>query len=146
MLSFAVRRLLLVVPTLAGMSIVIFVLVRSIPGNAADTLSAGGDTVATGAQHKALLHSLGLDRPWPVQYTDWIRGIFHGDLGQSLISGRSVSTILASALPITIELTIFAALVATIFAIPLGVISATRANSGVDFGIRTITLFGLSIP
>jgi peptide/nickel transport system permease protein len=146
MLSFAIRRLLLVVPTLAGMSAVIFILVRSIPGNAADTLANGGDVVVTGAQKKALEHALGLDRSWPVQYWNWIDGIFHGNLGKSLITGRAVSQILGHALPITVELTIFAALVATIFAIPLGVISAVRANSGADFGIRTLTLFGLSIP
>jgi peptide/nickel transport system permease protein len=146
MLSYAIRRLLLVVPTLAGMSAVIFLMVRLIPGNAADTIANGGDVLASPASRKALEHELGLDQPWPVQYGKWIGGLFDGNLGHSLITGRAVSTILGGALPITVELTIFAALVATIFAIPLGVLSATRANSGTDFGIRSITLFGLSIP
>jgi peptide/nickel transport system permease protein len=141
---FVANRLLLLVPTLLGMSIVIFLLVRLLPGDVTNALL--GDVVATEQSRAALRHALGLDRPLPVQYFHWIGGLLRGDMGHSLITGRSVAGGLASALPITIELTVLATLVATVVAIPLGVISATRPNSRRDFAVRTGGLLGLSIP
>jgi peptide/nickel transport system permease protein len=145
MLGYALRRLGLVVPTLAGMSIIIFLMVRLLPGNAVDTL-VYQDVLGGLGTRKELRHALGLDQPASVQYFTWIGGVLRGDLGHSLITGRTVSSILGSALPITLELTVFATLVASVIAIPLGVLAAARVNTRTDFGIRTLTLIGLSVP
>jgi peptide/nickel transport system permease protein len=144
MLRFAAHRLLSLLPTLFGMSIVIFLLVRLLPGDVSNALL--GDVVATQESRAALRHALGLDQPFPLQYVRWIGGLVHGDAGHSLITGRPVAAVLGSALPVTVELALLATIVATLIAIPLGVASATRPNSRRDFAVRTGGLLGLSIP
>jgi peptide/nickel transport system permease protein len=142
---FVLRRLSLLVPTLIGMSVVIFLMVRLIPGDVADTL-LHGESGADPAARAALRHALGLDHPLPVQYFNWVGGMFHGDFGHSLVTGRAVGGTLFSALGITLELTLIAIVVATVIAIPLGVFAARRANKASDLAVRTLTLFGLAIP
>jgi len=139
------RRLLQLGPTLFGMSVVIFLMVRLMPGDVVDVLT-GGDVSITPEQRDAIKRSLGLDQPLPVQYVHWIFGMVTGDPGFSLRSHEPVYTILGRALPITVELVVMAIVISVLIGIPLGVASATRANSAGDFGARVGGLMGLSMP
>jgi peptide/nickel transport system permease protein len=143
--KYILRRLLLLVPTLIGMSLLIFIMLRLLPGDVVDIMT-GGDTPASAEQKRALRESFGLDKPLPVQYVDWIAGMAQGDLGKSLRTRESVTGILVRSLPVTLELALLAVLMATVTAIPLGVLSATRPDASVDYWSRIAGLIGLSLP
>jgi len=145
MSTYVLRRLLLLVPTLIGMSLLIFIMLRLIPADVVDLLT-GGDAQASAEVKQALRESLGLADPLPVQYLKWIGGLAQGDLGKSLRTREPIANILMRALPVTIELTILATIMATIAAIPLGVVSAVRRDASVDYWSRIAGLIGLSFP
>jgi peptide/nickel transport system permease protein len=142
---YVLRRLWLLIPTLFGMSLLVFFMLRLLPGDIVDVMS-GGDIPASAGNADRLRQAFGLDKPLPIQYLTWVGGMLHGDLGTSFRSGEPISTILARALPITLELTVLAVIVATVCAIPLGVISAVVRESGFDYGARLGGLVGLSMP
>ena len=127
------------------MSLLIFALVRLLPGDVATSL-AGSEGSASAEQREALLISFGLRDPLPVQYWNFVTGFFTGEMGKSFLSGFAVSEILARAIPITLEITFLAVLFAVVFGIPLGVLSAVKRNSAWDVVIRVAGLIGLSIP
>jgi peptide/nickel transport system permease protein len=133
------------VATLFAVSVVIFLMVRLLPGNVIDIMF-GGDATASPEAKEAAEKQLGLDGSYLSQYWRWISGVFQGDLGNSLLSQRPISEIFTSALPITIELIVFGLLIAVVIGIPLGVISAVRRNSASDYGARVGGLIGISIP
>jgi peptide/nickel transport system permease protein len=143
--SYLIRRFLLMVLTLFGISIVIFTLLRIVPGNIADILfsSAGMINPADKAQ---IEKDLGLDQPIVVQYAQWISGLFRGDLGYSYISEKPTLQELAPRLPISAKLAGMALAFAVLFGIPLGVISAVRQNTPLDYVLRVVSLSGLSLP
>jgi peptide/nickel transport system permease protein len=143
--KYVLRRLLLLVPTLIGMSLLIFVMLRLLPGDVVDIMTAG-DTPASNEQKRALREAFGLDKPLPLQYLDWVGGIARGDLGQSLRTRESVTAILLRSVPVTLELTFLAAIMATVTAIPLGVLSAVKRDASVDYWSRVAGLIGLSFP
>src|SRR5579875_3821034 len=145
MFRFILRRLGLSIPTLFGMSILIFLMVRLIPGNAVDVLS-GGDVLATAQSKTELRKALGLNHSLPVQYVDWIGHLFQGNLGTSFITGRSVGATLVAALPVTLELTIVATVLALLIGVPLGVASAAKPNGIRDVALRGLSLVGLAFP
>lgn len=145
MLRFVLRRLALALPTLFGMSLLIFLMVRLIPGNAVDVLS-GGDVLANAQSKAQIRKALGLDHSVPIQYVDWIGRLLRGDLGTSFITGRSVGSTLASALPVTLELTLVATVVALLLGIPLGVASSVKPNGVRDLALRGLSLVGLAFP
>lgn len=145
MVRYALRRLLFVVPTLVGMSILIFFMVRLLPGDVVDAMFTG-EAGASAAAKQALRKALGLTDPLPVQYVKFVGGIATGALGNSLTSGEPVSTIMSRALPITLELALLAAVTATAAGVPLGVISAVRPNTALDVAARVGGLIGLSVP
>jgi len=145
MTKYAIRRLLQLVPTLFGMSVAIFLMVRLMPGDVVDVLT-GGDVSISPEQRQAIQHSLGLDAPLPIQYLRWIAGLLTGNPGTSLRSNEPVYTILGRALPITVELVLIAILFSVLLGIPLGVISAPRRDSASDFAARVGGLIGLSMP
>jgi peptide/nickel transport system permease protein len=142
---YAVRRLLLIVPTLLGMSVLIFAMVRLLPGDVVDAMFTGEAGATTGAK-QAVRRALGLTDPLPVQYVKFVGGVATGALGQSLTSGEPVATIMARAVPITVELAALAAVTATAVGLPLGVVSAVKPNTALDFAARVGGLVGLSIP
>jgi peptide/nickel transport system permease protein len=142
---YTLRRLLFVLPTLVGMSILIFVMVRLLPGDVVDAMFTG-EAGASASAKLALRKSLGLTDPLPVQYVKFMRGLATGALGQSLTSGEPVAAIMARALPITVEIAALAAVTATAAGVPLGVISAVRPNTAVDVAARVGGLIGLSVP
>jgi len=136
---------LLLVPTLLGMSVFIFLMLRLLPGDVVDLMTAGQEQ-ATDESKRKLREAFGLADPLPLQYIKWLLGLLRGDPGKSLRSGQPISEALGQALPITLELTLLAVLLATTLAIPLGVLSASRRDSKADFGGRVAGLIGLSIP
>jgi peptide/nickel transport system permease protein len=145
MVRYALRRLLFVVPTLVGMSILIFFMVRLLPGDVVDAMFTG-EAGASASAKQALRKALGLTDPLPVQYAKFVGGVATGALGNSLTSGEPVSTIMSRALPITLELAALAAVTATAAGVPLGVISAVRPNTALDVVARVGGLIGLSVP
>jgi peptide/nickel transport system permease protein len=145
MSRYVLRRLWLLVPTLLGMSLLVFGMLRLLPGDIVDVMT-GGDIPAAAGSKERLREAFGLDKPLPVQYVTWIASIARGDLGTSFRSGEPISTILVRSLPVTLELTVLAVLVAIVVAIPLGVISAVARESGFDYVARLGGLVGLSMP
>lgn len=135
----------MLVPTLIGMSILIFLMLRLLPGDVVDIMM-GMDAQASAEAQQELRESLGLADPIPIQYLKWVGGMFQGDFGDSMRTGRPVSEILLRALPVTIQLAFFAVIIATVVAIPLGVISAIKRDSALDFASRIAGLVGLSVP
>jgi peptide/nickel transport system permease protein len=132
------------IPTLIGMSILIFAMVRLLPGNVLTVIA--GDAGANAQQLAAARKQLGLSDPLVVQYWHFLSGFFTGNLGKSYLSGQSVATILAQAIPITLELTVLSTIFAIVIGVPLGIVSATRRNSGIDIVSRIGGLVGLSFP
>jgi peptide/nickel transport system permease protein len=145
MLSYVIQRLLLMVLTLFGVSIAIFLLLRIVPGNIADILfdSAG---LIDPAEKQKIVADLGLDLPLPLQYWRWLSGLFHGDLGYSYVSEKPVIDEIAPRIPITARLAGLALLFAVCTGVPLGVISAVRQNTSLDYALRVLSLSGLSMP
>jgi peptide/nickel transport system permease protein len=147
--TYVLRRLLLFVPTLVGASILIFVLLRLVPGDIAEILvyQTGSESSAVQRrQIQQIRRELGLDRPIAAQYGDWVAGAVRGDFGQSYVQRRPVADILRERFPRSMQLAILTLLLAVIWAIPLGVVSAVRQNGIVDYLARLVSLSGLSLP
>jgi peptide/nickel transport system permease protein len=142
---YVLRRVLLLIPTLVGMSLFIFLMLRLLPGDVVDLMTAGQEQATDEAKRK-LREAFGLADPLPIQYIKWVFGLVHGDPGKSLRSGQPISEALGQALPVTLELTLLAVLLATTVAIPLGVLSASRRDTSADFIGRIAGLVGLSVP
>jgi len=147
--TYVLRRLALFVPTLIGASILIFVLMRLVPGDIAAILvyQTGSESSAVQAkQIQQIRRELGLERPIVTQYLDWIAGAMRGDFGQSYVQRRPVVDILRERFPRSMELAGLTLVLAVVWAIPLGVISAVRQNRPVDYLARLVSLSGLSLP
>lgn len=145
MSTYLIRRFLLMILTLVGMSIVIFVLLRLVPGNIADIMFDSAGFVDP--EEKALLEKeLGLDLPIPVQYFEWIKGLVVGDLGFSYVSEMPAIDEIGPRIPITAKLAGMSLFFSVLFGLPLGVISAVRQNTGLDYALRVFSLSGLSLP
>jgi peptide/nickel transport system permease protein len=143
--TYLIRRFFLMLLTLVGISVLIFVMLRLVPGNIADILfdAAGMINPAEKAQ---LEKELGLDRPIAIQYVSWIGGLLHGDLGYSYVSEKPALDEIAPRIPITAKLAALALGFSVLFGVPLGVISAVRQNTPLDYVLRVISLSGLSMP
>jgi peptide/nickel transport system permease protein len=144
-LGFAARRFLLAIPTIVGISIIIFLMVRLMPGDIIDVLF-GADVTATEEVKQQAREDLGLSGSYPEQYWNWASGVVQGDFGDSYRNAEPVSDVLWRAVPITLELMILALLIATLIGVPLGVISAVRRDSASDYASRVAGLIGISIP
>ena len=144
MARFIIRRVLVAVPVLVGLSIILFLFLRLLPG--------GGPAVAILGQHATpdLIAKItaveGLDKPLYVQYFEYMGRLLHGDFGASFIDGREVSTTFLIYFPATVELTIGALIFAVGLGIPLGRLAARHPNSWIDGIVTVISLFGISIP
>jgi peptide/nickel transport system permease protein len=145
MLDYILRRLGLMVLTLFGVSVAIFLLLRIVPGNIADILfdSAG---LIDPAEKQQIIKDLGLDLPLVSQYGHWIWGLAHGDLGYSYVSEKPVLDEILPRIPITARLAGLALLFAVCTGIPFGVISAVRQNTALDYVLRVFSLLFLSLP
>jgi peptide/nickel transport system permease protein len=143
MARYITYRLLLLVPVLAGISVVVFLLIHLIPGDVVDVL-LGIQTSPEAAI--ALRRIFGLDQPLHVQFASWASSLLRGDLGLSLRTGLPVSYLLKSRLVVTAELTGLALFLAALIGIPLGVIAAFRQNTATDYAASSAALVGLSMP
>jgi peptide/nickel transport system permease protein len=145
MQRYIIRRLLLMIPTFLGVTLVVFLLVRSVPGDVTDLFL--GDYGAQSAEQKAALKKeFGLDKNIPAQYVEWLGKTVRLDFGDSLLSSRSVNTELSSKLPVTLELGVLAIFFSLIISIPIGVISAVRQDTAVDYAGRSFAIGLLAIP
>jgi len=147
--TYILRRLVLFVPTLVGASILIFVLMRLVPGDIAEILVYQTGSESSAVQKKQIQQirrELGLERPIVTQYVDWIAAAVRGDFGQSYVQRRPVMDILRERFPRSMELALLTLVLAIAWAIPLGVISAVRQNGPLDYLARLVSLSGLSLP
>jgi peptide/nickel transport system permease protein len=131
--------------TLFGISVLVFVMLRLVPGNIADILFDSAGMIDTADKVK-LEHDLGIDKPIVVQYGEWIGGLAHGDLGYSYVSEKPAIEEIAPRIPITAKLAGLALLFSVVFGVPLGVISAVKQNTALDYILRVVSLSGLSLP
>jgi peptide/nickel transport system permease protein len=144
MRNYIVRRLVVVPFMLFAMSLLLFLLLFIRPGNAA-IASVGG--IQSQKDVAVFAHQLGLDRPWYVQYFDWLGHAVRGDFGRALIPPHnSVSQQIGRRIGNTIEIGLLTILISAIVGIPIGVMAAVRRNSWADYLLRTITIAGISVP
>jgi len=143
--TYIAQRLAIAVLTLLGMSIVIFVLLRLAPGDIVDILFSTAGYVSP-SEKQAIMKELGIDRPYWVQYVDWLRQIVTFDLGKSYRYDLPAWQIIRPLLPVTIELAALSILVAVVLGVPTGVISAVRQDTTLDYVLRVLSLAGLSMP
>ena len=144
MLRYAVRRLVLLIPVLIGITAVVFFLIHLIPGD--PVLVLLGPDNATPQAVATLRHQLGLDRPLFVQYLIYLGNTLRGSLGQSIFQRLPVGLIVAQHLPATIELTVSAMVISILIGLPLGVAAAVRRGSIVDIGGSVLAQLGVSMP
>jgi peptide/nickel transport system permease protein len=147
--QYVIRRLLLFIPSLLGASLLIFVLLRVVPGDIAEILVYQTGSESSAVQEKQIQQiraELGLDRPVLVQYLSWLYGVVRWDFGYSYTQRRPVTEILRERFPRSMELALLTILVALLWAVPLGVISAVRQNTWADYLVRVVSISGLSLP
>lgn len=146
MLRYLLRRLITAVPTLIGVSILIFLAIRLVPGDAI-TATLGTEAGMLSDEQRASLRSYyGLDRPIVEQYFYWIGEALHGNLGLSIRQGKPVTDLIIDRFPLTLELAVMAVAIALVVGIPLGLLSAIRHNTLIDLLARLFALIGLSMP
>jgi peptide/nickel transport system permease protein len=143
--AYLIRRFFLMLLTLFGISVLIFTMLRVVPGNIADILFDAAGLIDS-ADKARLEHDLGLDRPIIIQYVDWIDGLAHGDLGYSYVSEKPAIDEIAPRIPITATLGALALAFSILLGVPLGVLSAVKQNSALDYVLRVVSLSGLSMP
>ncbi|NDJ61629.1 MAG: ABC transporter permease [Chloroflexi bacterium] len=140
---YLIRRLLLIVPILIGLSLITFGVSRLVPG---DPVGLAAGPQATDEIRERLREEFGLDQPLPVQYLTYVSGLLQGDFGQSLYTRREVADDLQRYIPATLELTLAAVAIASAIGIPLGIISALYRNRFPDHSARVVSLFFVSFP
>ena len=147
MQAYISRRLLALVPALFFASLIVFVIVRLVPGSIIDMMLAQNDVGADKLTRDQLVATLGLDRPMWRQYFSWIGGILlHGDFGKSLWQNTPVRELLAQRLPVTFQLGLMALIVALSVAIPIGIYSAIRQDTAGDYITRSFSILMLAVP
>jgi peptide/nickel transport system permease protein len=146
MYRYIINRILLVFPTLAGAASLVFILMRLIPGDICLVrLGSGGTSFTT--QALATCHAeIGIDRPWLLQYFEFLWGLARFDFGTSMWSGKPVILEIATRFPISLEVAVMATIIAVTIAIPLGTISALKQNTWIDLVVRTFSIAGLATP
>ena len=136
MAKYTVKRVLLLIPTLVLVCVIVFALLRVVPGSAVDYMIYQFQTAGIVVDEAQVEHMLGMDQPVVVQFFDWFLGIFRGDLGDSLFQTESVWAIISRQLPVTLELGILTLIFSNLISIPLGIYCAARQDSIPDYVIR----------
>jgi dipeptide transport system permease protein len=144
MVRFILTRLSLVIPTFLGLTLLVFVLIRLIPGDPIETMA--GERAISPELHAQMLKIYGFDQPVLVQYGLYLSRLVHGDLGRSLVSHESVLSEFITLFPATIELAVCAIIFALCLGLPAGIIAAVRRNSIFDHGVMGLSLTGYSMP
>ncbi|WP_378947026.1 ABC transporter permease [Paracoccus sp. R86501] len=143
MLSYLIRRLLISIPTLILISIFVFALQKMLPGDPVLALAGEDRDPETLNRLRELYH---LNDPIWMQYLMWVKGALQGDLGQSIRTGLPVTEMIASKLPVTIQLAVMSMIFATVIGIPAGILSAVKKGTATDYVANIVALSGLSIP
>ena len=143
MLATLGKRLITVIPTLIGVVIVTFLLTRALPGDPAAYFAGPAATKEAVEQVRV---SLGLDKPLPIQFVRYVNDLVHGNLGNSLSTGRPVVTEIASRLPASAELTLLGLILSMVIAVPLGILAAVKQGSWIDHTCRVVATAGVSLP
>ncbi len=148
MRNYIIRRLLLFIPTLLGVSVVVFTLLRIIPGDPARAMLSGptGDGVYTQEEVEELREQLGLNSPIHVQYVSWITKVLTGNLGDSVFLGRSMTGEIGRRFPITLQLALMALIIVPLVGVPIGILAAIKQDSLVDYVVRGVAILGLAMP
>lgn len=146
MFLYFFRKSLQLLFTLAGVAILVFLLLRVIPGDVAEAKLQGEGAFVSEEVIALERKRLGFDRPIAAQFFDWAGGLVRGDLGESMLTGRSVSTEISERLGVTLQVAVMAILIGLTFALPLGITAAIKHGSWFDQCIRVLTVAGLSIP
>ena len=146
MRQYAIKRIGLFIPTIMLVTVIVFVVMRLIPGDICLAILSDGEASFTQEELLDCRVELDLDRSLVVQYFDWIGGAVQGDFGDSLWFKAPVMEELADRIPVTVELTILAMLIAVVFAVPLGIVSALKPESLIDYAARVFTLGGIAMP
>lgn len=144
MLSLFVRKLLGVLPTFIGITLLAFFLIRLVPGDPIEVMA--GERQLDPAVHAAMMHSMGLDKPLVEQYGDYLGRLVQGDFGKSFVSREAVSKEFVALFPATVELAASALLLATLVGMALGIVAALRRGSWVDQGVMGVATVGHSMP
>ncbi len=148
MRKYVLRRLFLFIPTLFGVSIAVFVLLRIIPGDIAALILSGpsGELTYTQEDVEQLREEMGLNNPIYVQYANWMWDFIRGDLGRSFVTKFEIADQIKRQMPITVQLAGFSMVVISIISIPIGVLAAVRQDSFVDYILRGFAILGLAMP
>ena len=144
-MRYLLRRLLWMGAALLGVSVLIFLLVRLLPGNIIDII-AGTEGQLSRAQRLEILHNFGLDRPWPVQYALWVWSMLHGNFGWSFRTSQPVAGLLVSRLPTTVELATLTVASVALVGLPLGILASITRSARLKLVVQIVGLLGLSIP
>jgi peptide/nickel transport system permease protein len=144
-ISYLLQRLLTAVLTLFGMSVLIFVLLRVVPGDIVDIIFSSAGFVNPAAKAE-LAREMGLDRPVAIQYVRWLEDVAQGDLGKSYRYDVPAWKVVKPRIPVTVELAVLAILIAVALGVFTGVVSAARQDSALDYALRFFSLAGLSMP
>lgn len=146
MYKYTIKRLLLMIPTLVGGAILVFLMMRLVPGDVCLLKLGGEGAMVTDVELAACRKEFGLDQHMVWQFLDFMKGLVLFDLGESMWTGRAITYEVGLRFQLTLQLAIMATLVSIIIAIPLGVISAVKQNSWMDYGIRVFSIAGIAIP
>ncbi len=146
MFGYLVNRILLMIPTLLGVAVLIFFMLRVVPGDIVEVKLRGDGGSVTQETIDAERTRLGLDRPLGVQFADWMVGLVTLDLGKSMWTDRPVTEEIGLRLELTMQVAIMATIFAVLIAIPLGTISALFKDTWIDYAVRLITIAGLAVP
>ena len=144
-MRYLLRRLLWMGAALIGVSVLIFILVRLIPGNIIDII-AGTEGQLSRAQRLEILRGFGLDKPWPVQYALWAWSMLHGNFGWSFRTSQPVAGLLVSRLPTTVELAALTVASVALVGLPLGILASITRSPRLKVAVQIVGLLGLSIP
>src|SRR5499433_3381326 len=143
MRTYLLRRLLEIVPTVLMITLVVFVMMRSVPGDPVVALLGDAYTEEDAVKARS---EYGLDKPILLQYLIWLGKLAQGDWGTSILSGRPVLKDVLIRLPVTLELIVLSMAVALVIAIPAAIIGALRQNTWADYSATTVAMIGVSIP
>jgi peptide/nickel transport system permease protein len=144
--TYVTRRILEMVPVVVILSMIVFVVLRLLPGDPVSALLGQDAGSISPEQRHVVEHNLGLDRPIPIQYAKWVGDLARGDWGKSLISSQPVATLIKERLTVTLQLAICAWVLSLALGIPIGIVSAVRRNSWLDVFINVGALAGIAVP
>ncbi len=146
MLRYILHRVLLMIPTLLGVAILVFLMLRAMPGDVVEVMFRSEGANVPPEVIEAEKQRLGLDQPVPVQFAKWLGGVLQGDLGYSMWTGKPITQEIGIRLELSLQVAVMATLLALLIALPLGTLSAVFRDTWIDQVIRVVSISGLAVP